>query len=74
MIYVNGRFLLQNMTGVNRFAYELCKAWLQMRIPFILCCPPGKIKDCYDISRFNIVVVWVWQVSCLGTIIFAFMV
>lgn len=56
MIYVNGRFLLQNMTGVNRFAYELCKAWLQMRIPFILCSPPGKIKDCYDISRFNIVV------------------
>ena len=25
MIYVNGRFLLQNLTGVNRFAYELCR-------------------------------------------------
>ena len=30
MIYVNGRFLLQNLTGVNRFAYELCRAWAQM--------------------------------------------
>ena len=56
MIYVNGRFLLQNLTGVNRFAYELCRAWAQMGIPFTLCCPPGPIKGCYDVSHFNIVV------------------
>ncbi len=56
MIYVNGRFLLQNLTGVNRFAYELCRAWAQMGIPFTLCCPPGSIKGCYDVSHFNIVV------------------
>lgn len=56
MIYVNGRFLLQNMTGVNRFAYELCKVWVQKGVSFTLCCPPGSIKECYDVSRFNIVV------------------
>lgn len=56
MIYVNGRFLLQNLTGVNRFAYELCRAWVRMGIPFTLCCPPGTIKECYDVSCFHIVV------------------
>ena len=56
MIYVNGRFLLQNLTGVNRFAYELCRAWTQMGVAYILCCPPGSIKECYDISYFNIIV------------------
>lgn len=56
MIYVNGRFLLQNLTGVNRFAYEICKAWVDLGIDFKICCPPGKIKDCYDVSAFTIIV------------------
>ena len=56
MIYVNGRFLLQSLTGVNRFAYELCRAWVQLGIPFTLCCPPGRIRECYDVSRFRIIV------------------
>lgn len=54
MIYVNGRFLLQNLTGVNRFAYELCRAWTQMGVTYTLCCPPGHIKECYDVSHFDI--------------------
>lgn len=56
MIYVNGRFLLQNLTGVNRFAYELCRAWMSLGIPFTVCCPPGKVKEYYDVSGFRIVV------------------
>lgn len=56
MIYVNGRFLLQNQTGVNRFAYELCRSWSKMGIHFTLCCPPGDIKECYDTSSFDIIV------------------
>lgn len=56
MIYVNGRFLSQNLTGVSRFAYELCRAWITLGIPFIVCCPPGKIKEYYDISGFRIIV------------------
>ena len=55
MIYVNGRFLLQNLTGVNRFAYELCRAWILLEVPFTVCCPPGKIREYYDVSRFHIV-------------------
>ena len=69
-IYVNGRFLLQSLTGVNRFAYELCKAWTALGVPFTICCPPGKIKDCYDTSAFDIVVCgWgkshLWEQLCL---------
>lgn len=54
MLYINGRFLLQHQTGVNRFAYELCHALAQMGVDFILCCPKGKIMDCYDVSTFKI--------------------
>lgn len=56
MIYVSGRYLLQDLTGVNRFAYEICKAWTQMGVQFTLLCPPGDIKQCYDIAQFNILV------------------
>ncbi len=70
MIYVNGRFLLQNLTGVNRFAYEICKAWVHMGVSFVLCCPPGEIKKCYDISHFNIIICGFgkshfWEQFCL---------
>ena len=54
MIYINGRFLLQNQTGVNRFAYEICKALTAIGADFILLCPHGIVKDCYDITSFNI--------------------
>lgn len=54
-IYINGRFLLQNQTGINRFAYELCKALQGQGYEFVLICPYGTIKDCYDVSPFRIV-------------------
>lgn len=54
MIYINGRFLLQEQTGVNRFAYELCKALKKSGTIFILLCPHGEIKECYDITGFSI--------------------
>ncbi len=56
MIYVNGRFLQQNQTGVTRFAYEICRAWANKGVEFVLCCPPGETKKCYDISKFVIIV------------------
>lgn len=55
MIYVNGRFLLQEQAGVNRFAYELCLAFVALGIKFTLLCPYGEIKPCYDVSRFHII-------------------
>lgn len=54
MIYINGRFLLQEQTGVNRFAYEICRALVEMGVDLVLLCPCGKIKACYDTSFFII--------------------
>ena len=54
MIYINGRFLLQEQTGVNRFAYELCRALSGLGVRFILLCPYGEIKKNYDVSSFEI--------------------
>lgn len=54
MIYINGRFLLQEQTGVNRFAYELCRALREIGIDFTLLCPHGDIKECYDVVGFNL--------------------
>ena len=54
MIYINGRFLLQEQTGVNRFAYELCRALTVNGKTFVLLCPHGEIKKCYDVSSFRI--------------------
>lgn len=55
MIYINGRFLLQEQTGVNRFAYELCRALHSAGKAFVLLCPYGDVKTCYDVSMFRIV-------------------
>lgn len=54
MIYINGRFLLQEQTGVNRFAYELCLALAVRGRDFVLLCPHGEIKECYDVSLFSV--------------------
>ncbi len=55
MVYVNGRFLLQPQTGVNRYAYELCRALKALGVAFIIICPSRKINSCYDVASFSIV-------------------
>lgn len=55
MIYINGRFLTQKMTGVNRFAYELCKALNNCGLEFALVVRTKYIKNDYDISIFKII-------------------
>ena len=32
MIYINGRFLINNPTGIENFAYGMCKAMLEKGI------------------------------------------
>ena len=54
-IYINGRFLTQPMTGVERYAYNMCKALAEQHQPVILVCPKTPIQDCYDVSRLQIV-------------------
>lgn len=54
-IYINGRFLLQEPTGVQRYAYEMCLALHRCGVDFILICPQkGTIDKAYDISGFKI--------------------
>ena len=36
MLYINGRFLTQPLTGVNRFAYEITKALNKWGYDFIV--------------------------------------
>ncbi len=54
-IYINGRFLLQTPTGVQRYAYEMCAALHKCGVDFTLICPKkGTIKEAYNISLFKI--------------------
>ena len=54
-IYINGRFLTQPMTGVERYAYNICKAMARLRQPFTIVCPKAPIHQDYDVSDLSIV-------------------
>lgn len=55
-IYINGRFLLSPQTGVERFAYEICKALTAIGVNFQLICPKkGQINKSYNIDSFHII-------------------
>jgi len=54
-IYVNGRFLIRPMTGVERYAYKVCKAMKRLGVEFTLICPNSPIQSCYDVSDLSIV-------------------
>ena len=55
MIYINGRFLTRSMTGVERYAYMICKAMAKLGQDFIMVCPEAPLQPCYDISDLQIV-------------------
>lgn len=56
MIYVNARFLTQDLTGVQRFAQEICLALSKIRYDVIFVSPPNIIH--HDIaSQLNVQVV-----------------
>ena len=55
MLYINGRFLTQPMTGVNRYAYNICKSMAELGQPFTLVCPKAVFHDSYDVRGLNIV-------------------
>ena len=54
-LFVNGRFLTQPMTGVERYAYNICKAMARLQQPFTIVCPKAPIHQDYDVSDLNIV-------------------
>jgi len=55
MLYINGRFLTQAITGVERYAYKVCKALADIGQDFIIICPKSSLQSCYDISNLHIV-------------------
>lgn len=48
-VYINGRFLTQPMTGINRFAYEICIELSKVQ-DITIVTPLGEINPAYDIS------------------------
>jgi glycosyltransferase involved in cell wall biosynthesis len=54
-IYINGRFLTQRMTGVERYAWNICKAMAALGQDFTIVCPHAKILGCYDTHGMNVV-------------------
>lgn len=53
-IYINGRFLTQTMTGVHRYAYEMCKALRLLGLEFTLISPDKSPLPSYDVRGWNI--------------------
>lgn len=39
ILYINGRFLTQNITGVQRFAIEIVNRLIDLNVKFVLLCP-----------------------------------
>ncbi|MCF0125212.1 MAG: glycosyltransferase family 4 protein, partial [Clostridia bacterium] len=55
-IFINGRFLMNKPTGIERVAYELCRGLQRKGVDFsIVCSGSGKIYEEYDLSSLNVV-------------------
>ena len=54
MIYINGRFLINNPTGIENFAYGMCKAILEKGIKFIILTRKSAIRSC-DVVCFDVI-------------------
>lgn len=56
LIIINGRFLSQRMTGIQRFAYEICCALQHIGVKFVLLAPKN-IETSYHIDQLPIKIV-----------------
>ena len=54
-IYINGRFLTRPITGVERYAYMICKTLVEMGTDFTIICPKSPLMSCYDVGNLPIV-------------------
>jgi glycosyltransferase involved in cell wall biosynthesis len=63
-IFINGRFLTQAMTGIQRFSYEICKALICKNVDLIILAP-RTIRAEYDlpcrITRFGVFRNILWE-------------
>ena len=56
MIVINGRFLSQRITGIQRFAYEICCALQQIGVAFTILAP-ADIREEYDLTGLSVEVI-----------------
>lgn len=56
MIYINGRFLSQRLTGIQRFAYEICCALHQIGVSYTILAP-ANIRDEYDLTDLSVEII-----------------
>lgn len=43
------------MTGVERYAYSICRALIDLQQSFVIICPNADIQPCYDTSNMQII-------------------
>ena len=53
MVYINGRFLSQRLTGIQRFAYEICCALQQIGVEYTILAP-ADIRGDYDLKDLSV--------------------
>lgn len=72
-LFINGRFLTQGITGIQRFSYELCRALIEKCVEIILLAP-GKIRKEYKLNcriiRFGIFQDILWEQLDLPVFLF----
>lgn len=56
MIVINGRFLSQRLTGIQRFAYEICCALHQIGVEYTILAP-ADIRGDYDLKDLSVEVI-----------------
>lgn len=54
-IYINGRFLTRPMSGVERYAYMICKTMVSLGVNYSIVCPKAPLHSCYDTKDLPIV-------------------
>jgi glycosyltransferase involved in cell wall biosynthesis len=60
-IFINGKFLTQKLTGVQRYAYEMVKHLLAQGANIKIIVPPKPIFEAYDIKGWPIVKCGFWR-------------
>lgn len=56
LIFINGRFLSQRLTGIQRFAYEICCALQQTGVSFVILAP-ADIREEYDLTGLSVEII-----------------
>lgn len=56
LIIVNGRFLSQRITGIQRFAFEICRSLRQIGVDFVILAPKN-IEQEYDLSNLSVEII-----------------